>query len=96
MKNNFAERVESVRAVCFLLDEQGRVVGQMTRWVIGGTQDKPGLAAGATNAFYFVIASGKPFTTTNITAKLSFSRMVLEGGKLADVAKEVSVTAASK
>src|SRR6266446_10984879 len=44
MKNNFAEKVESARAVVFLLDEQGKMVGQMTRWVIGGTRDKPVLA----------------------------------------------------
>jgi hypothetical protein len=39
-----------------------------------------------TNAFHFVVTADKPFTTTNLTAKVSFSRVVLEGGKLADVA----------
>src|SRR5437879_9893979 len=28
MKNNFAEKVESARAVVFLFDEQGKMVGQ--------------------------------------------------------------------
>ncbi len=96
MKNNFAEKIASARAVVFLLDEQGKMVGQSTKWVIGGGRDKPGLAPGATNTFHFVIPTGKPPTTTNLMAKVSFSRVVLEGGKLADVAKEVSVTAASK
>lgn len=96
MKNNFAEKVESARAVVFLLNEQGKMVGQGTRWVIGGSQDKPGLAAGATNAFHFVINSDKPFTTTNLTAKVSFSRVVLDGGKLADVAKDVHIQSSSK
>lgn len=97
MRNGLAEKIESARAVAFLLDEQGKAVGQpTTRWVIGGAQDKAGLAAGATNAFHFVIASDKPFTTTNLTAKVRFSRVVLEGGKLADVAKDVSVTEAVK
>src|SRR5437899_1135462 len=49
MKNNLTEKVESARAVMFVLDEQGKAVGQATRWVIGGSQDKSGLAAGATN-----------------------------------------------
>ena len=31
MKNNFTEKVESARAVCFLLNEQGKVVGQSTK-----------------------------------------------------------------
>ena len=84
MKNNFAEKIESARAVVFLLDEQGKMIGQATKWVIGGslqtaTGDKPGLAPGATNAFHFVIATEKPFTSTNLTAKISFSRVVLVG-----------------
>ena len=51
------------------------------------------MAAGATNAFYFVVPATKPFTTTNLTAKVSFSRVVLEGGKLADVRKDVKINA---
>lgn len=91
MQNNFTEKIESARAVVFLLDEQGKMAGQATRWIIGGSEDKPGLAAGTTNTFHFVITSNKPFTTTNLTAKLSFSRLVLEGGKLVDAAKGVVV-----
>jgi hypothetical protein len=92
LKNGFAEKIESARAVVFLLDDQGKAVGQpTTRWIIGGPQDKAVLAVGATNAFHFVITSDKPFTTTNLTAKLSFSRVVLEGGKVADVNKDVQI-----
>jgi hypothetical protein len=43
MKNNLADKVESARAVCFLLDDQGTMVGQSTQWVIGGTKDRPAL-----------------------------------------------------
>ncbi len=93
LKNGLSEGVESARAVVFLLDEQGKAVGQpVTRWVIGGGADKPGLAVGATNSFHFVIASDKPFTTTNLTAKISFSRVVLAEGRIADVIKEVVIT----
>jgi hypothetical protein len=91
MKNGLNEKVESARVVCFLLDEHGKMVGQSTRWVIGGDTNRPGLPAGGTNAFYFVITSGKPFTTTNLTAKVSFSRVVLAGGKLADPVKQVTI-----
>ena len=79
-----------------LQERLSTLVGQSTRWVIGGSQDKPGLAAGATNAFHFVIASDKPFATTNLTAKVTFSRVVLEGGKVADVKKNVQVEQARK
>jgi hypothetical protein len=91
MKNGLADKVESARAVCFLLDEQGKMLGQATRWVIGGAEDKPGLAAGATNVFHFVITSDKPFAATNPTAKVQFSRIVLEGGKLADPQRDVGI-----
>lgn len=94
MKNNSAEKVESARAVVFLLDDYGKVVAQGTRWVIGGSPNKAGLASGATNAFHFVIASDNPLSTTNLTAKVSFNRVVLEGGKLADVNKSVKVEVA--
>ena len=91
MKNNFTEKVESARAVVFLLDEQGKMIGQATRWVIGGSNERPGLVAGATNVFHFVITSVKPFTTTNLTAKVSFNRVVLAGVKLADVNKDIQI-----
>src|SRR6266542_2323362 len=61
IKNNLAVKVESARAVVFLLDDQGKMAGQATRWVIGGTMQKPGLAADATNEFQLVIAADKPF-----------------------------------
>lgn len=95
LKNGLAEKVESARAVVFLLDEQGRMAGQATRWVIGGSNTN-GLAAGATNAFHFVITADRPFTTTNLTPKVSFSRVVLEGGKLANVTEDVKIEGAAK
>jgi hypothetical protein len=96
LKNNLFEKLESARAAVFLLDEQGKMVGQATKWVIGGNEGKSGLAAGATNSFHFVITTDKPFTTTNLTAKVNFTRVVLEGGKIADVTKDVQIQNAPK
>ena len=90
IKNSVAEKIDSARATVFLLNDGGKVVGQATHWVIGGSQDKPGLAAGATSTFHFIIANTTPFTTTNLTAKVSFTQIVTEGGRLADVRKEVT------
>lgn len=91
LKNNFPETIESARAVVFLLDEHGKMVNQTTRWVIGGTPDKAGLAAGATNAFHFVITAENSFPSTNLTAKVTFTRVVLAGGKVADPEKDVQI-----
>jgi hypothetical protein len=88
LKNNFTNKVESARAVCFLLDEHGKMVGQSTKWVVS----KTGLEPKGETTFNFVITSPQPFTTTNLTAKVSFSRVVLAGGKTADVAKQVTVS----
>jgi hypothetical protein len=92
LTNQLATKVESARAVCFLLDEQGKMAGQSTKWVIGGTKERPPLAPKSGTTFNFVVTSPQPFTTTNLTAKVSFSRVVLDGGKLADVRQDVSVT----
>jgi hypothetical protein len=90
MKNGLGDTVKSARAVCFLLDDQGKMVGQSTKWVIG--QNHTSLESKAEATFNFVVTSPQPFTTTNLTAKISFSRVVLDGDKLADVTKAVSVT----
>jgi hypothetical protein len=37
IKNEFGEKIESARAAVFLLDENGKMIGQATKWVIGGT-----------------------------------------------------------
>jgi hypothetical protein len=96
MTNNLAEPVESARAICFLMDDQGKMVGQSAKWVVGGTKDRPALEPKNGTTFNFVITSPQPFTTTNLTAKITFSRVVLNGNKLADVQKDVSVTAAAQ
>jgi hypothetical protein len=95
MRNGFAEKVESAKAVCFLSDDQGKVIGHATQWVNGGTRERPPLEPGATNVFNFVIAADRA-TTTNLSARVTFSRIVLEGGKLADATKQVMVTPASR
>lgn len=96
MKNGLAEKIESARAVCFLLDDQGKMVGRSTKWVIGSTKDRAALEPKKETTYNFVITSPQPFTTTNLTAKVSFSRVVLDGGKLVNVTKDVSVTAATQ
>ncbi len=93
MKNNFGEKIESARAVVFLTDENGRTVGQSARWVIGGAADKLGLTAGATNAFNFVVPLAKtPSTGTNLAANVSFTRVVLDGGKVVNASQSVQIS----
>src|SRR5205823_7436525 len=85
MRNTFTNRIESARVVVFLLDDNGKVVGQETRWIIGGTKERPALAPDAKMTFNFVVQANKPFTKTKVTV----TRLVLEGGKAADVNKDV-------
>jgi len=90
-KNDLTNAVESARASVYLFNGD-KVVSQETRWVIGGAKDKPSLAPGATNSFFFVLSSDKPFPRTNLTAKVKINRLVLEGGRLGDASKDVSVS----
>lgn len=95
LSNGLPDKVESARAAVFLLDEHGRMVAQGARWVIGGQAGPApdaGLAAGGTNVFHFVVTADRPFATTNLTPKVTFTRVVLEGGRLADPVKDVRVT----
>jgi hypothetical protein len=97
-RNSLDKKVESVRAVTFLLDENGKVIAQATRWIIGGGQAEKSnsdLPVNATRTIHFVVPSDKPFTTTNLTTKVNFTRVVLEGGQLLDP-KELQVKNAKK
>jgi hypothetical protein len=53
--------------------------------VIGGTKDQAAQAPKKEVTFNFVITFNKPFTVTNLTTKVNITRVVLEGGKLANV-----------
>ena len=77
--------VESVKAALFLRAPDGRVLAHGSRWVIGGG-DQPEastLRPGATNRFHFVVHSPQPLATTNLSARVILTRVVLEGGRLA-------------
>jgi hypothetical protein len=89
LKNNFTNAVQSARAVCFLLDDHGKMIGQSTKWVIG--QNKISLEPKAGTTFNFVITSPQPWATTNLTTKVSFNRVILAGGQEADVSKSVQI-----
>lgn len=94
MTNYLAEPVKSARAICFLLDENGKMVGQSAKWVIGGGKDRQPLQPKSGTTYNFVINSPRSIACTNLSAKVSFSRVVLEGGKQANPAKDVAVTTA--
>jgi hypothetical protein len=91
LKNTFPEKIESARAVAFLLDEHGKMVGQSTKWVIGGAKMSPPLESGRETTFNFVLQARESIASTNLTAKVSFSRVALEGGKQADINKAVQI-----
>ena len=76
MKNDLGEAVKSARAVCFLLDDQGKMVGQSTKWVVG--QNHASLEPKAEATFNFVITSPQPLTSTNLTTKIVVTRVILE------------------
>jgi hypothetical protein len=89
MKNGLTNNVGAARAICFLLDAQGKMVGQSSKWVIG--QNKIGLESKAETKFNFVITSPRPLATSNLTAKVIFSRLILDSGPVTDLRNEVIV-----
>ena len=87
VQNTFTNSVESVRAAVFLMDASGKMVGQETRWIVGGTKDRPPLKPDDKTSFHFVVQTKKPFTKSKVT----ITRIVLEGGKHADNTKDVQL-----
>jgi hypothetical protein len=94
MKNSFNEPIQSARATAFLLADSNKIVGQSTKWVIGGEKGKPSLAVDAAQSYNFVISSATPITATNLISKVSFSRIILSNGTLADPGKDAVIPAA--
>ena len=87
LKNTFKEQITSARASVFLLNDEGKVVGQSTKWIIGGSKEAPPLRPDASTTYKFVIRTDKPFTKT----KVSVGRLILEGGKVVDPRKNVLI-----
>ena len=87
LNNTFTERIEGARATVFLIGEQDKVVGQRAAWIIGGDPDKPALKPDGTTTYNFVVDTEKPVTS----ARVVFTRIVLENGKLADPHKDVKI-----
>jgi hypothetical protein len=89
MTNELTSEVKSARAICLLLDEHGKMVGQSTKWVIG--QNKASLDPKGQAIFNFVITTPRPLISSNLTAKVVFSRVILDGGKVVDPRKAVEI-----
>lgn len=92
MTNGLAETLESAHAVCFLFDDQGKMLGQSSKWVIGGTKDRLALQPNGGTTFNFVVTVTQPFTKTNLTAKVNFNRLILDDGELSDIKKAAQIT----
>ncbi|MBI1178443.1 hypothetical protein GC207_13495 [bacterium] len=95
-KNTFTEKIESARAVVFLSDAEGKVVGQSTRWIIGGKKSRPPMKPNSTNTFNFVVSLTTPHPSTNLKATVKVTRLVLEHGRTVDPNQEVIIKPAEK
>jgi hypothetical protein len=93
VKNELTNEVKSARAICLLMDEQGKMIGQSTKWVIG--QNKKVLEPKGKAEFNFIITCSQPLISSNLTAKVIFSRLILDDGKAADVRQKVNVIPAN-
>jgi hypothetical protein len=88
LKNGLPEKVESARAVMFLFDGRGKVVGQSTHWIIGGETNRAPLLVGGTNTYQFIVPKGgKEFVTNRLTV----THVKLASGKTANPVTDVQV-----
>lgn len=89
MTNSGTNRIEAARAICFVLDQNGQMVGQSAKWVVG--QNRTSLEPHGQAKFNFVITAPHPLMATNLTAKVDFSRLILQGGKQANPQNNITV-----
>ena len=94
LTNHLPQSVESARAMCAVLDEQGKMVGQSAKWVIGGAPNRPALSPQAGTTYNFVITSPRPLETTNLIARIVVNRVILEHGQITNANAVVSMTSA--
>jgi hypothetical protein len=87
LENSLDQPVESAKAQLFLLDKDGKIIADQSRWIIGGTDKRKPLAAGAEDKFHFVITTDRE----HVDYRLIVSRLVLAEGKLGNPLKQVKV-----
>ena len=93
LSNGFPSTIESARAVMFLLDSEDKVVGQGSRWIIGGDTNRIGLSAAATNIFHFVVPiNGKAF----VSQRLTVTTLKVSNNKSANPVTDLKVTYQAK
>lgn len=88
--NNLGATIQSARASMFLQDGDGQVMSQSTKWVIGGTGQKTGLAPGTAGTYNFVF-SLRPDESTNVQTMLLFGRVLTVSGQLMNVNNDVHI-----
>lgn len=81
LKNDLEKAVISARAVVFVTDADGKLIGQGARWIIGGTLGKQSLYPAGTNVFNFIVSANQPLRTTNLSVNVSINRLLLQGGQ---------------
>jgi hypothetical protein len=86
--NTYSQSVQAIRAGLLLMDDQGKVVGHDTKWIVGGPKVNHPLVPDATTSYNFIVDSDKPFIKT----QLMVERIVLENGKLGNPLKDVVIT----
>jgi len=98
IKNNFDQKLKATRAWVILLDDKGKIVGQKAQWLSNPKKKKQtgnkkrksnkthvDLEAGDTLEASVVVNTTRPVADT----KLTFSRIILGDGTLADVRKSL-------
>lgn len=79
VKNTMSQSLYAARAWVFLMDDDGKVVGNEAQWIISA-ETSPPLETGKQRTYNLVLpSSGKA-----ATAKVIFSRIVMEDGTTPD------------
>ena len=78
LKNSFEQGVRSARIWVFMLDDEGKVVGNQAQWLFNGEGEKSSLEVEEERDSTVMVESENPFST----AKATFSRIIMEDGTI--------------
>lgn len=97
LNNNYDQSIKGVRIWVFMMDQNGKVVGEKAQWIVGGdNSNKPdfqntALESGNINEYTVAVDTLRAQTEDEepFKARVTFSRLILSDGTLLNPQKSV-------
>ena len=97
LNNGYSQALKGARVSVFMMDEEGKVVGQKAQWIVGGDDatktdsQNSALESGKKNEYAVAVNTlrGQTEDEEPFKARITFSRLILNDGTLLNPQKAV-------